>query len=522
VIGFAIFALLGAAAMVYRQGPGLTDPTKYHSDLTQSPNWVAYQSSAFSDDDLLVEYSAYNESPVQNLVYWIGTWFLDLVLLEKIVGILVFAGTAGLFFVLVARISGPQAAALAALLFAVFPRSAYEIAGGFSKGWATALVLVALFVVETRSWRVLIWLMPLAALAYPVSAVLIGAIALVGLVFDLPGNRGEALRGGRSLAIASALGVLPLLYKYLSPPERIGEMIPTETMKAMWESGDNTDVTLPLWREVLSYLEQPFYVYSLLLILMLLWRRGVVWRRSWTVLAVASTVCFFVADFVAPRLYLPDRYTRFSVAVLLVLWLSHNWSRVIDGLERPWLRRAAVVVVVGFAVVTLSDTFKPCDGDASLGVWEDHSLESGVARYMADEPDPVLVAGHPYYLGHVMVQSKKPVLVVHRMFHAWFRDYREAIDARNKDIFRALYATDVEQVNRLHEIYGVTHLMVARHHYDERMWRGTVYRQEYRRFIRDLVRYARGFVLNPPPDEAIVYEDRRFWLVKLPLDEPGE
>ncbi len=45
---------------------------------------------------------------------------------------------------------------------------------------------------------------------------------------------------------AWALG--PLLYKYFTPPARIGEMISTETMKGMWESGISTTVTLPLWK----------------------------------------------------------------------------------------------------------------------------------------------------------------------------------------------------------------------------------------------------------------------------------
>ena len=45
-----------------------------------------------------------------------------------------------------------------------------------SKAWAIGFVLLAVYVVETRNWRVLLWSMPLASLFYPVSPVLMGAI----------------------------------------------------------------------------------------------------------------------------------------------------------------------------------------------------------------------------------------------------------------------------------------------------------------------------------------------------------
>ena len=47
-------------------------------------------------------------------------------------------------------------------------------------------------------------------------------------------------------------------------------------MKAMWARGESSSYTWPLWEEVLSYLEHPFFVYGGVLLLMLLWRRGLV------------------------------------------------------------------------------------------------------------------------------------------------------------------------------------------------------------------------------------------------------
>ena len=174
MLGCAIYFVIGVATMIYLQGPGLTSPSKYHGDLTQSPHWVAYHGDRFAQDDLLVEYATYNESPVQNAIYWVGTLLIDVVMLNKVVGITIFGLTAALFFALVAQMSGPRAGVLAALFFIIFPRSTYEIAGGFSKAWAIGFILVAVYLVETRTWWILLWVMPLGALAYPTAAVMVG------------------------------------------------------------------------------------------------------------------------------------------------------------------------------------------------------------------------------------------------------------------------------------------------------------------------------------------------------------
>ena len=516
-----VFAVIGAVVMMYLHAFELTSRTKYHGDLTQSPHWVAYHGDSFPEDDLLVEYAAYNETPVQNTIYWVGTWFIDIVPLEKIVGIAIYGLTAALFFLLVTLTAGPRAGVLASLFFVIFPRSSYEIAGGFSKAWAIGFVLVAVYIVERRSWGILPWVMPLAALAYPVSPVLMGAVVAVGLALELPGSAREALRGLKHLAAGSALALVVLLYKYLYPPDWIGEMISTRDMKTLWEQGISSEAPLPLWEEVLEYLEHPFFIFSTFLLLMLLHRRGIVWKRGWSALVIASAVCYFAAGLVAPRLYLPDRYTRFSVAVLLVLWFAHNWSRVLEFFRLRWMRRTAVVMVALVTAISFSDTFKPCDGDQDLGRWEDRERTAGLSRAIASLPQPVLVAGHPYTMANVVVQSRRPVLVIHRMYHYWFSEYRRVVKKRIQDTFRAIYARNVDEVNRLAGEYGVTHLVVSKTGFRySRLRTGKMYKNEFDEFIANLARGRGKFLLRPPPEDAVLYEDERYWLVRLPLEEP--
>jgi len=546
LLGCAIFAVIGAMAMMYLYGPALTSNTKYHSDLTQTPHWVAYHGDAFPDDDLMVEYATYGESPLQNGIYWVGTWFMELVPLNKIVGIGIFGLTAALFFWLVSSMSGLWTGTLAALFFVIFPRSAYEIAGGFSKAWAIALVLIGVYVVETRSWKNLLWLMPLAALTYPVTPILIGALVLVGLLMDVSRAADEAIRGVKYLTAASGFALVPLLYKYFTPPEAIGEMISTPEMNAIWERGEFGDVTVPLWEDVLRYLDHPFFIYSTILLLILLHRRGLVWKRSWSALIAAAAGIYVLADLVVPRLYLPDRYTRFSIVVLMILWQAHNWSRVLEVFRRRWVRWAAFAAVVAVAAMFFSNvsgvvtdnlawagklkrvtgavdpTFRPGDGSRSLNRWSDKKQYAPLSRVVASLPSPVLLTGHPYYIGHVMLQSKRPVLVNHRLAHPWYAGYSATIDERVRDTLRALYASHVGEVNRLVDRYGVTQLVIRKAAFQDRWIRkGLVYEPQYHDLIQRLARRTKNFVLAPPPKSAILFEDASFWLVQLPLEEPA-
>lgn len=513
-----LWCLIGAAAMVFLNGSGLTNPAAYHTDLSQAPHWMANHGDSFEEDDLLLRYGEFNESPMQNLIYWIGTAAIDVVLFNKIVGILVFGLTAGLFFGLVTSMAGDQAGHLAAAFYIVFPRATYETGGGFSKGWAIAFVLLAVYVVEKRDWRLLLWSMPLAGLFYPVSPVLMGAIVSIGVLLELKTSPAAAIRACKFLAAASAMAVVPLLYKYLRPPDFAGEMFSPAQMKQMWERGDSTSYTLPLWEEVFAYFEHPFFVFGGFALLMLCAGSGLVWKRSWTALAVGSAIAYHAADLLVPRIYLPDRYSRFSMAVLLVLWFSCNLSRALERVDRRRLRAALGAAAVVIAAASFTETFRPCQGEEEQGLWEDNSWIAPLSAAVAAEPEPILVAGHPYYTADVVIQARRPVLTINRMYHAWFKDYRKAIDERHRAIFSALFARDAAGVNRLAESYGVTHLIVRKQHYQGKSFReGRLFRREYQDFIKRLTTGRGDFVLNPPPQRSVAFEDDNFWLVRLPL-----
>ena len=125
-------------------------------------------------------------------------------------------------------------------------------------------------------------------------------------------------------------------------------------------------------------------------------------------------------------------------------------------------------------------------------------------------------------MGDVMLQSQRPVLMSHRMNHPWYTGYRQAADARIHDTFAAIYARQSAQVNQLVERYGVTHIVVQKDAYAAfRSLTGQIYKSRFDERIRELTRDAANFALRPPPRSHLLFQDSRFWLVRLPLDEPA-
>lgn len=74
----------GAAAATYLYWPALRSYEVYRSDIRQAPHWAAYHSTSFAADDMLLEYARYNESPLQNAIYYVGTYVVDMVDLTKV------------------------------------------------------------------------------------------------------------------------------------------------------------------------------------------------------------------------------------------------------------------------------------------------------------------------------------------------------------------------------------------------------------------------------------------------------
>ncbi|MCP5117938.1 MAG: hypothetical protein GY953_44545, partial [bacterium] len=175
---------------------------------------------------------------------------------------------------------GARFGALLALFITFFPDQFYYSAGFYTKFWITPSILVTVFLLSSGRWRGLVWLMPIEALAYPVSAVVTGLIAAVYLVMIFFEDQPRAIQLFRHLAIGSVIAVAILSVKYLSPPDFVGPMRPRAElldMPEMVKGGMNPAPYVPIpsiFEELEERLWHPFVFFSSCLYFLVLGRRG--------------------------------------------------------------------------------------------------------------------------------------------------------------------------------------------------------------------------------------------------------
>ncbi len=528
------FFLVGLAAAVYLHWPALTQPSTYKSDMRQGPHWVAFHETSFRADDPILEYAHFNVSPLQNSIYWVATLFGEVLWVSKVMAVLSYGLLSVTFFVVGRLWFGARFGALLALFITFFPDQFDFSAGFYSKFWIIPLILIAVFLLSRGAWRGLIALMPFAAIAYPVSAVVIGLISAIYMVMLAFEQRDQAVQLFRFLAIGSAIAIGILAIKYVSPPDLVGPMrsgAELLRMPEMLDGGLNRSPYVPvpsLFEELEDHLWHPFVVYSAVFYLLVLGRRGIAWERSWTALFLAAVIGYLVADYFFMRLYIPNRYTRYSLAVLLALWNARNWDLILakisrrsaSPLGRPFLNRVAQVALVGGLITAggyaYQDTFRQGKDTGNRSRYDE------LCEFVATLPEKALIAGPPRRLDDIMLRSKRSVLTTYKLAHPWFTGYYALIEERTKDNFRALFADTVLPINALHTNYGVTYLIAQHNDYRRNLQRRQIYVQPYNNFIFDeLIPGKRSFVLADPPPESIVFRSSRYLVIKLPLPDKG-
>ncbi|OGL45885.1 MAG: hypothetical protein A2161_16530 [Candidatus Schekmanbacteria bacterium RBG_13_48_7] len=513
-----IFMLMGVGAAVYLHWPALTNPLVYKSDVRQSPHWSAYHTDSFREDDLIVRLGAYNESPVQNLIYYIGTYMVDMVTLGKWIAVISYGLIAALFFWLGHSMLGFRGGAIASIFITFFPDQFEYCAGGFSKMWMIPLILCCVYFLEKKYWYGLFFIMPFGAAAYPVCAVFIGAVALFFLILEIPENGEKILRPLGILCIASVLAVTVLLIKYLFPPDYIGALTPgylLRKMPEMYRGGMYHYLPLPtLTQEVTKHLAHPFILFSAVVFLICLGHKGTGWTRVMTAMVLASVIFYLIARIMFMDLYQPNRYTRYSIAVLLALWQARNWDRILALL--PWriVQTVALVSMLCLGGYLYKDTFRIGKDTSPREEW------APLNRFIATLPDKILVAGHPKYMDDIPIQARRSVLCNYKMAHPWYSKYYAEIRQRTLATFDALYAGDFEPANLLFRKWGVTHLVVVKRYMSNSQIQGRkIYVNPYNEYIVKITRKVREFAFSNPPPENIVYEDKELYVIALPIND---
>jgi len=514
VLFVLLFFLIGIASAVYFHWPALKNYTTYKSDIRQCPHWAAYHKTSFQDDDLLIKYGKFNESPIQNLIFYFGTYFADMVTLSKIIAVIGYGFAALLFFLIGKSLFGLMGGIFTAVFFLFFPYQFEYFAGGFSKMWIVPLILVCVYFLKKEQWRGFIILIPFSALAYPMTAVLIGMVVLVYWVINLKEKPQTTSIIFRNLALGSMIAVAILLIKYLFPSSEIGAM-PSGSVLAnmpeMYKGGLCKYLPVPpLYKELLSHISHPFVIYSSILFFLVL-GKNIAWDKTWTALLIASVILYFISDIFFMHIYIPNRYTRHSMVIFLILWNARNWDLVLKKIPWKWVRYSCLVLIFIAATFSYKDTLKQ-----GMDTFNREKV-APLCKFLRTLPEKILIAGHPRIMDDIPIQARRSVLCNYKMAHPWFSKYYKEIKERKLATFRAMFSANPEPINELYHKYGVNYFVIGKKYMKRAHRRERIYVNPYENYIRKLIRENNNFLLDSPPQESIVYEDDRYIVIKLPL-----
>ena len=468
--------------------PALSSSDVVQGDAREHVFWMArFRDPELFQGDFIADYFQSLAPPAYRLVYWLLSFVVDPLLASKLLPLALGVVAALFTFMLVRRLHpAPTTAFLATVLLSWYTWQYDDLASGTPRAFLLPVLVGHVWAVVTGRLWLAVGLAGLAALFYPVGGAI--AVTLLGtrlLSFSRFPPR-PMLRGSRVVAfVAAGLLVGAFLLPSQWASSGFGPIVSGEEARTMPEFGPNgrkpffvedpyrywvgnvrsgldlrvTDVLLPGVPILFEYLA----VASLLpLLLLLRGRMASAARVSGHVvilpqLLVASLGLFLLAHALLFRLYLPGRYIKWSVLLVLAVAAGLALGVLIDALgerfggSRPGLLAGGLALVLGLGLAVYPARY---DGNFTRDPHPD------LSAYLRTQPRNTLIAGVPNETDQLPSFAARPVLVSREFALPYHLGYYGEIRQRTEDLIEAYYAESLPEVVSLAARYGIDLFLV--------------------------------------------------------------
>jgi hypothetical protein len=215
-------------------------------------------------------------------------------------------------------------------------------------------------------------------------------------------------------------------------------------------------------------------------------------------LLLASIAMFLLAHLLVFRLYLPNRYIKWSVQLVVAcaagLGLGMTALLLAERFRAHWRAGTAIALALMLA------TGLACYPTAYHTFYVDNRFPR-ISAYLIGQPKDTLVAGLPGAVSSIPPFSGRPVL--HSMEHAlpFHLGYHALMTERLEATIRAFYAESPDEVLEFADEYGVDIFLVDVHVYDatyaEEFWPSRMGPSEgYLPLVRELFEEGKRYALR--------------------------
>jgi hypothetical protein len=497
-------ALISGIVFVLAHFQALANPFIINDDVRQQLYWMQqWQDPALFRGDFLAGYARdYVPWGVKGL-YWLASWWVSPLAFSKLLPGFLFILMAISLFKIGTRLSDRRLGWMMVVVFWLMPFFLDNLAGGLARAFAAPLLaLFWLGWLAQRSWVIGAALL-LQALFIPyifivaaLATLLAWTLARLGQDSPPPFPTQPAhfvlLGLGAALLVAinlqfSADGYGPLVSakEMVNRPEFYGhgryQFLPEPSL--LWK------IIIP-WERIAPFREWGPVAGILgcvsLIILVAAGARRLDWPawrqrlKPFWYLGLASLALYFLARLFLLKLFVPDRYLKYTLNLFYCLVLAlglHTALRV-----QRWPRHLAILALVAAA---------------GLGAWrlqgvglKDYSAYRAVYAALAETNQDALIAGHPYLMDTIPTFAQRTAFATYELAHPWSRGYWEKLEPRLRDLFNAYYAADPREVAGFCRKYRVAYLIVDDRHFTPAFLKGGFFLFPYDK--RPLPGVARG------------------------------
>ncbi len=471
VLGLAlVFLWVGPA--LYSHARNSADPGLYANDsrIYIFSLFRFSGSPQFQNDHVSTYVSAITPPSLIGL-YWLGAKCgIDPATTSKILPYVTLGLTAAAMGIAAHHLGGKLAALLAVLF--VLGSNAYLIrmAGGLPRAFGHPFIAAAIVALVYGREKVLAGVVILAAMFYPVAGMISGMF-LALLLWLSPSSRRTSQRL-TFLICVGALASLPLI-ALLIRTRPFGATITPADLPTFPESGPggryaSYDVVgsgnfLELLTGGLSSLlpwPAPYYIQFFVLaaafaIFLYQAKKQPAALRVLLAFAIVP-IGFCLAKLAAPFFYIPERYITYPLPVFVHLYLAcavaFVATRIAQSARGAWV---PAVLLVGGVIFLFGGRVS-----ARAGLNGSAKTNQTLLKVIADLPPESVIAGWPgRMIDDVPYVARKRVLLSYETHQVMNKKYIMEMRRRANALFAAYFATDFTPLLRLHEKYGVTHLI---------------------------------------------------------------
>jgi hypothetical protein len=526
--------------MARTMAPAL-NPDVIQDDARQHVFWIArLRDPELFPNDLIAEYYQAVAPPAYSGLYWALSWGVDLLpaskLLPPVLGLL----SALFTFLLACRLHPSQSGGfLAAVLLSWYVWQYDDLPSATPRAFLLPLLAAQLWALAAGRLALAVGLVTAAALFYPVG----GALGLALLGVRLVGWQGwrptltrqrsawvAFLAAGALVGVAlvpSHLAVLPF-GPGLSAAEarKMPDFGPNGRFPffggspyVYWLASPRSGLDLRVSDGLFLKIPVLFEYAGLAALLPLLRlvrrplpgvlrlsRHGIILLQ----LLIASFGLFFLAHLLLFHLYVPSRYVKWSVPLVLAVAGGLALGILIEALAaRLWPSRRRLVV--GGLALGLGFALAVYPGHYYGGFSVDQ--HPAITAYLRAQPKHIVVAGVPSETDLVPSLAARRVLTDREHVYAWHLGYYREMRRRTDDLIEAYYADSAREVAAFAARYEVDLFLVNRAAFRQetfyRTWSGDP-TQRFEPFISAVSRQlgqAKSFALLELAGDCAVADD---------------